>query len=76
MAVRRGEVYFVDFNPSMGREQAGRRPAVVISSDSVNQKRLVVMVVPVPAEPTFPPTTQPMFASPRARRIFPAKRCF
>jgi mRNA interferase MazF len=46
MAVRRGEVFFVNFNPSIGREQAGRRPAVVISSDSINDKRLVVLVVP------------------------------
>ena len=46
MAVGRGEVYFVNFNPSVGREQAGRRPAVVISSDSINDKRLVVLVVP------------------------------
>ena len=45
MAVGRGEVYF-DFNPSVGREQAGRRPAVVISSDSINDKRLVILVVP------------------------------
>jgi mRNA interferase MazF len=46
MAVRRGEVYFVDFNPSVGREQAGRRPAVVMSNDLINDKRLVVLVVP------------------------------
>jgi len=46
MAVRRGEVYFVDLNPTQGREQAGKRPVVVISSDSINDKRLVVLVVP------------------------------
>jgi mRNA interferase MazF len=46
MAVRRGEVYFVNFNPSVGREQAGRRPAVIVSSDAINSKRLVVLVVP------------------------------
>jgi mRNA interferase MazF len=46
MAVRRGEVYFLDFNPSLGREQSGRRPAVVFSSDLLNDKRLVVLVVP------------------------------
>lgn len=46
MAVRRGEVYFVDLNPAQGREQSGRRPVLVITSDLLNDKRLVVLVVP------------------------------
>ncbi len=46
MAVRRGEVYFVDLNPVSGREQGGRRPVVVVTSDLLNDKRLVVQVVP------------------------------
>jgi len=46
MSVRRGDVYFVDLNPTVGREQSGRRPVVVISSDLINDKRLVVLVVP------------------------------
>ena len=34
---RRGEVYWVDFTPSRGAEQAGRRPAVIISTDTANR---------------------------------------
>ena len=45
MTIRRGEIYFIDLDPVQGREQAGRRPAVVISADSVNQLPLVVTVV-------------------------------
>jgi mRNA interferase MazF len=29
--IRRGEIYFVDLNPTKGREQAGTRPVLVLS---------------------------------------------
>ena len=45
MAVQRGEIYFVDLNPVEGREQAGHRPVLVLSSDAINRLRLVVTVV-------------------------------
>jgi mRNA interferase MazF len=32
----RGEVWLVDLNPIRGREQAGRRPALVVSVDEFN----------------------------------------
>ncbi len=40
MAIHRGDVYFVDLNPTVGREQAGKRPVVVISNDLINSKPL------------------------------------
>lgn len=43
--IKRGEIYFVDLNPTKGREQAGRRPVLVISSDRLNKLPLVVTVV-------------------------------
>lgn len=45
MSVRRGEIYFVDLNPASGREQAGRRPVLVVSNDTLNSRPLVVAVV-------------------------------
>src|SRR5439155_24407149 len=42
----RGEVYFVNLDPTTGREQAGIRPAVVISNDTINSRPLVVTIVP------------------------------
>ena len=33
VALKRGEIWIVDFDPTAGREQNGRRPAVVMSSD-------------------------------------------
>ena len=33
---RRGDVWLVDFGSPIGREQAGRRPAVIVSDDLMN----------------------------------------
>jgi mRNA interferase MazF len=44
---RRGEVWLADFGNPIGREQAGRRPAVVVSANDFNdQGSGVVIVVP------------------------------
>ncbi len=43
--IERGEIYFVDLNPVKGREQAGRRPVLVLSINSINKLPLVVTVV-------------------------------
>ena len=45
MAIRRGEIYFVNLDPTRGREQAGSRPVLVLSADAVNSLPLVVTVV-------------------------------
>jgi len=34
--VRRGDIVLVDFNPIIGSEQAGMRPAVVVQIDKAN----------------------------------------
>lgn len=45
MPVQRGEIYLVNLNPVQGREQAGRRPVLVLSTDAINRLPLVVTVV-------------------------------
>jgi mRNA interferase MazF len=45
MTIQRGEIYFVNLNPVEGREQAGRRPVLVLSIDAINRLPLVVTVV-------------------------------
>jgi mRNA interferase MazF len=45
MPVHRGEIYFVNLNPVQGREQAGRRPVLVLSIDAINRLPLVVIVI-------------------------------
>lgn len=48
MTPRRGDVWLVDFGEPVGREQAGIRPAVVVSTEALNEGPAgVVLVVPV-----------------------------
>jgi mRNA-degrading endonuclease toxin of MazEF toxin-antitoxin module len=44
---KRGDVYWVDFNPSRGSEQAGRRPGVIVSVASFNKVMPVVAVAAI-----------------------------
>lgn len=44
---RRGEVYWFDFTPSRGHEQAGHRPALVISRDAFNRSQGLVVVAAI-----------------------------
>jgi mRNA interferase MazF len=44
---RRGEIYWVNFDPARGSEQAGKRPAVVVSNDILNQYGSVITVAPI-----------------------------
>jgi mRNA interferase MazF len=43
--IERGKIYFVQLNPTQGREQSGKRPVLVISDNSINNKPLIVTVV-------------------------------
>jgi mRNA interferase MazF len=42
---RIGEVWDIDFSPQVGREQAGIRPALVISNDHFNDLRTGLYIV-------------------------------
>jgi mRNA interferase MazF len=46
MPIQRGEVYFVDLGDTIGREQHGIRPVVVMSNDILNRLPLVITIVP------------------------------
>ena len=45
MTIHRGDIYFVNLNPVQGREQAGKRPVLVLSVDEINQLPLVITVI-------------------------------
>ncbi|MGB9465179.1 MAG: endoribonuclease MazF [Candidatus Acidiferrum sp.] len=58
-----GDLVWVDFTPQAGREQAGRRPAVVLSPRGYNEKAGLAVVCPItshsegyPFEVALPPS--------------------
>ena len=45
--MQRGEVWWVNFDPSQGREMQKRRPAVILTVNALNRARGTVVVVPL-----------------------------
>jgi len=43
----RGDVVWLDFSPQLGREQAGIRPALILSPKSYNRKVGLMLVCPI-----------------------------
>jgi mRNA interferase MazF len=44
---KRGDAIWLDFDPQSGREQAGRRPALVLSPSAYNGKSGLALVCPI-----------------------------
>jgi len=42
-----GDLVWLDFNPQKGREQANRRPAIVLSPKNYNQKTGLALMCPI-----------------------------
>ena len=49
--IRRGDIWWVSFDPSQGGEIRKTRPAVVITVDGLNRARRTVVVVPLSTGP-------------------------
>ena len=45
--MRQGDIIWIDFDPTKGREQSGHRPALVISRTKYNEKRNLAIVCPI-----------------------------
>ena len=50
MPLKRGDVYWVDFEPSVGGEIKKVRPAVIVSNDAANATLNRVLVVPISSQ--------------------------
>lgn len=44
---KQGDIVFIDFNPTIGHEQKGYRPAVVISNHIFNKNTKMVILCPI-----------------------------
>ena len=59
--MRRGEVWWVDLDPTRGSGIRKTRPAVIVSVDALNRARRTVVVVPLSsAAPARPPLVIPV----------------
>jgi len=47
MSFRQGDIIIVNFDPTLGHEQSGLRPALVVSKDLYNEKTKQVIVCPI-----------------------------
>jgi len=50
--LRRGDIVHVQLSPVIGSEQAGMRPALVISPDVINEHSPVVLIAPITSKKT------------------------
>ena len=55
MIPRRGEIWWVALDPSLGSEISKTRPCVILTRDLVNQHRRTVVVVPLSSTPSAHP---------------------
>lgn len=56
VAMRQGEIWFADLNPTKGSEQSGKRPVVVVSGVTLNDALPIVIVVPLTSKIRSYPT--------------------
>ena len=47
---KRGHIVWIDFDPQSGHEQAGRRPALVISPVAYNEKIGLALLCPITSQ--------------------------
>ena len=52
--ILRGDIVWAELHPVRGREQAGRRPVVVISEDIFNARSGTVIALALPASRSTP----------------------
>ena len=56
--MNRGDIYWVDLNPTQGSEINKKRPCVLVGATPINKARRTVVVVPLSSSPNVnPPLT-------------------
>ncbi len=57
MPVKRGEIYWVEFDPVKGSEQGGLRPALIVQNDTGNRYSVTTVIAAITR--TVPPQPYP-----------------
>ena len=61
MKIERGEIWWINLDPTVGREINKRRPCVVLSTDAINRIRSTPVIVPLSSSPeSAPPVIIPV----------------
>jgi len=47
---KRGDIIWLEFDPQAGHEQAGKRPALVISPEAYNDKTSLLLACPITSQ--------------------------
>lgn len=47
--IKKGDIYYVELEPVIGSEQAGKRPVVVVQNNIANKHSPTIIVVPITA---------------------------
>lgn len=47
MSIKRGNIFYADLDPTKGREQAGRRPVIVIQNNVGNEMSSTIIIAPL-----------------------------
>jgi len=47
MSIKRGDIFYADLDPTKGREQAGRRPVIVIQNNVGNKMSSTIIIAPL-----------------------------
>ncbi len=63
----RGEIWWVDLNPTQGAEINKVRPCAIVGADPINRARSTVIVVPLSSSPkSRPPLITPLPSAPKS----------
>jgi mRNA interferase MazF len=65
----RGDLVWLSFDPRAGHEQAGRRPALILSPSLYNRSSSLALVVPVTSQVKGYPFEVPIPAGMRVRGV-------